>query len=192
MYEERMVMGSGRNPDWLQDSHRGWIMSKFLDKGVDIVVDKHPGKISLSAARNKVVTTNSKVSSAIKSYIDSNFGIPELEASWHNNIKDVTVFGDTVLVKTNLHLTVTKFHTFVVVYLVLYSQTKIVRLDYKRLKFIRKMAQCLLTAMESVESVICLEKNTDAENARLGFSLGIFQKYQAGNAGFFVRGDRQI
>lgn len=36
-------------PEWLQDSHRGWVMSKFLDKGQDIGGDKYTRKISSSA-----------------------------------------------------------------------------------------------------------------------------------------------
>lgn len=37
------------DPDWLQDSHRGWVASKFLDKGQDIAGDKYVRKISSSA-----------------------------------------------------------------------------------------------------------------------------------------------
>ncbi|MDO9271072.1 MAG: zinc ribbon domain-containing protein [Methylobacter sp.] len=55
-----------------------------------------------TTASKEVGTNNSKVSGAIKSYIDNNFGIPELEASWYKNIIDVNIAGDTVLVKTNL------------------------------------------------------------------------------------------
>lgn len=36
-------------PDWLQDSHRGWVASKFIDKGQDIGGDKYTRKISSSA-----------------------------------------------------------------------------------------------------------------------------------------------
>jgi len=36
-------------PDWLQDSHRGWVESKHLDKGQDIGDDKYARKISSSA-----------------------------------------------------------------------------------------------------------------------------------------------
>lgn len=36
-------------PDWLQDSHRGWVLSKFLDKGQDIGGDPYATKISSSA-----------------------------------------------------------------------------------------------------------------------------------------------
>lgn len=50
----------------------------------------------------KIVGNNDKVSGAIRSYIDNNFGIPELEASWYKSIKDVIVVDDTVLVKTDL------------------------------------------------------------------------------------------
>lgn len=38
-------------PDWLQDSHRGWVFSKFLDKGQDIGGDPYARKISSSALR---------------------------------------------------------------------------------------------------------------------------------------------
>ncbi|WP_130538158.1 SH3 domain-containing protein [Thiomicrorhabdus indica] len=37
------------NPDWLKDSHRGWVASKFLDKGQNIGGDKYASKISSSA-----------------------------------------------------------------------------------------------------------------------------------------------
>lgn len=37
------------DPDWLQGSHRGWVASKFLDKGQDIGGDKYARKISASA-----------------------------------------------------------------------------------------------------------------------------------------------
>nr|VFJ48389.1 MAG: hypothetical protein BECKDK2373B_GA0170837_102035 [Candidatus Kentron sp. DK] len=37
------------DPDWPQDSHRGWVESKFLDKGKDIGGDKYARKISSSA-----------------------------------------------------------------------------------------------------------------------------------------------
>ena len=33
-------------PDWLQNSHRGWVLSKFLDKGQDIGSDPYARKIS--------------------------------------------------------------------------------------------------------------------------------------------------
>ena len=36
-------------PDWLQDSHRGWIESKHLDKGQELGGDKYARKISSSA-----------------------------------------------------------------------------------------------------------------------------------------------
>ncbi len=36
-------------PDWLQDSHKGWVESKYLDKGQDIGGDKYARKISSSA-----------------------------------------------------------------------------------------------------------------------------------------------
>ena len=36
-------------PDWLQDSHKGWVESKYLDKGQDIGGDKYTRKISSSA-----------------------------------------------------------------------------------------------------------------------------------------------
>lgn len=36
-------------PDWLQDSHRGWVLSKFLDKGQDIGADPYIRKISSTA-----------------------------------------------------------------------------------------------------------------------------------------------
>ena len=34
------------HPDWLQNSHRGWVLSKFLDKGQDIGNDPYARKIS--------------------------------------------------------------------------------------------------------------------------------------------------
>lgn len=37
------------DPDWLKDSHRGWVLSKYLDKGQDIGGDKYTRKISSSA-----------------------------------------------------------------------------------------------------------------------------------------------
>lgn len=37
------------DPDWLKDSHRGWVASKFLDKGQDIGGDKYARKIRSSA-----------------------------------------------------------------------------------------------------------------------------------------------
>jgi len=37
------------DPDWLQNSHRGWVSSKFIDKGQDIGGDKYTRKISSSA-----------------------------------------------------------------------------------------------------------------------------------------------
>jgi len=37
------------DPDWLQNSHRGWVASKFIDKGQDIGGDKYARKISSSA-----------------------------------------------------------------------------------------------------------------------------------------------
>lgn len=37
------------DPDWLQDSHRGWVASKYLDKGQDVGGDKYARKISSSA-----------------------------------------------------------------------------------------------------------------------------------------------
>lgn len=37
------------DPDWLQDSHRGWVETKFLDKGQDVGGDKYARKISSSA-----------------------------------------------------------------------------------------------------------------------------------------------
>lgn len=36
-------------PNWLQNSHRGWVASRFLDKGQDIGGDKYARKISPSA-----------------------------------------------------------------------------------------------------------------------------------------------
>lgn len=36
-------------PDWLQSSHRGWVASKFIDKGQDIGGDSYVRKISSSA-----------------------------------------------------------------------------------------------------------------------------------------------
>jgi len=38
-------------PDWLQDSHRGWVPSKFLDKEQGVDGDKHARKISANALR---------------------------------------------------------------------------------------------------------------------------------------------
>lgn len=37
------------DPDWLKDSHRGWVASRFLDKGQDLGGDKYVRKISSSA-----------------------------------------------------------------------------------------------------------------------------------------------
>lgn len=37
------------DPDWLQTSHRGWVASRFLDKGQDIGGDKYARRISSSA-----------------------------------------------------------------------------------------------------------------------------------------------
>lgn len=37
------------DPDWLKNSHRGWVASKFIDKGQDIGGDKYARKISSSA-----------------------------------------------------------------------------------------------------------------------------------------------
>lgn len=36
-------------PDWLRDSHRGWVASRFLDKGQEVADDPYRRKISSSA-----------------------------------------------------------------------------------------------------------------------------------------------
>ncbi|MDO9140434.1 MAG: toxin-antitoxin system YwqK family antitoxin [Methylobacter sp.] len=59
-------------------------------------------KTTNTIKEKKLVVKNNKVSMAIKSYINNNFGIPELEASWYKSIQDITVVSDVVFVKTNL------------------------------------------------------------------------------------------
>ena len=55
-----------------------------------------------TSTQAEIQTENTATSNTIKSYLADNFGIPELKASWYDNITGVTVIGDTVSVKTNL------------------------------------------------------------------------------------------
>lgn len=55
-----------------------------------------------TSTQAEMQTENTATSNSIKSYLADNFGIPELKASWYDNITVVTVIGDTVSVKTDL------------------------------------------------------------------------------------------